>query len=312
MAMPTSEQLMLPLLQLTADGEEHSIREAVDALANQFGLSSGERSELLPSGKQARFANRIGWASTALRKAILLKPTRSSHFRITGRGRELLAQKPGSITDKLLRQYSEYTEYVGSSQRKSAGAQSQSEQMDTTASNASPLERLTEAYSQLTQEVADQLLARVKSSSPEFFERLVVELLHKMGYGGSFRDAAQAIGRSGDGGVDGVIKEDRLGLDMIYVQAKRYTVNNVPAGDLRNFVGALAEKNARKGVFITTSAFAAGAIEVPRKIEGKTLVLVDGDQLVRLMTDYSVGTVNVETFQIPRIDDDYFEGEPIA
>ena len=309
MAIPTYEQLMLPLLQLSADGAEHSIREAVEVLANKFQLSTEDRNELLASGRETRFANRMGWARTALKKAGLVDATRTSHFRITDRGRALLSEKPETLSDKFLRRYPEYVEYVTSSSGKSSPTSSStSTETPTLASATPPLERLADAYSQLRQEAEEQLLAKVKTATPEFFERLVIELLSKMGYGGSFRDAAQAIGRSGDGGVDGLIKEDILGLDMIYVQAKRYTTNNVPAGDVRDFVGALVGKKARKGVFFTSSGFSADAITYVEKVEGKTVVFVDGRQLVSLMIEHGVGTSIKETYAIPRVDDDYFEG----
>lgn len=300
---------MLPLLQLSADGAEHSIPEAVDALANEAALSSEEKAELLPSGRQTRFANRIGWARTALKKAGLLDATRWSHFRITDRGIALLAEKPDALSDKFLRRYPEYLAYVTSSSEKSVASSSLLPHgASALAAAIPPLERLEDAYSQLRRDVEEQLLAKVKASTPDFFEQLVVKLLRNMDYGGSFRDAAQAIGRSGDGGIDGLIKEDILGLDMIYVQAKRYTTNNVPAGDIRDFVGALVGKKARKGVFFTTSGFSSEATRYAEAVEGRTVILVDGRQLVSLMIEHGVGTNTKETYAIPRVDDDYFEG----
>ncbi len=309
MAIPTYEQLMLPLLQLSADRAEHSFQEAVEVLASHFKLSNEERAELLPSGVQTRFANRVGWARTDLKKAGLLDATRRAHFRITDRGEALLAEKPEALSYKFLRRYPEYLEYITPSAEKPTTPSLQSHGV-TSALDAAipPLERLADAYAQLRQYVEEQLLAKVKAGTPEFFEQLVTELLHKMGYGGSFRDAAQAIGRSGDGGVDGLIKEDILGLDMIYVQAKRYTVSNVPAGDVRDFVGALVGKRARKGVFFTTSGFSPDAKTYVQTIEGKTVVFVDGRQLVSLMIEHGVGTTVKEIYEIPRVDDDYFEG----
>jgi restriction system protein len=300
---------MLPLLQLTSDRAEHSIREAVEVLASRFNLSDAERTELLPTGKQSRFANRIGWTRTNLKKAGLLDATRSSHFRITDRGIALLAEKPDALSDKVLRRYPEYVEYLTSRPDRSSTSPLPSRGAASTLVSAiPPLERLADAYSQLRQDAEEQLLAKVKIGSPEFFEQLVIDLLQKMGYGGSFRDAAQAIGRSGDGGVDGLIKEDILGLDVIYVQAKRYTTNNVPAADVRDFVGALVGKKARKGVFFTTSGFSAEAIKYVETIEGKTLVFIDGRKLVSLMIEHGVGISIKEVYAIPRVDDDYFEG----
>ena len=233
-------------------------------------FSDAERTELLPTGKQTRFANRIGWARTNLKKAGLLDATRSSHFRITARGVELLAEKPDALTDKFLRRYPEYVEYLTPSSDKSVPSQSPGQGAPSDLVSAiSPLERLADAYAQLRQDAEEQLLAKVKAGTPEFFERLVIDLLQKMRYGGSFRDAAQALGRSGDGGVDGLIKEDVLGLDTIYVQAKRYTTNNIPAGDVRDFVGAHVGKKARKGVFFTTSGFSPDALKYVEKAEGR-------------------------------------------
>jgi restriction system protein len=313
MPMPTYEQLMLPLLQLSADGAEHSIREAVETLGNHFGLSSEERTELLPSGSQPRFANRVGWARTDLKKAGLLDATRMSHFRITDRGLALLAEKPETLNYKVLRRYPEYVEYLTPRSDKSTTS-SLAVQGGTPslASAIPPLERLADAYSQLRQDAEEQLLAKVKAATPEFFERLVIDLLRGIGYGGSFRDAAQAIGRSGDGGVDGLIKEDVLGLDMIYVQAKRYTVSNVPAGDVRDFVGALVGKKARKGVFFMTSGFSPDAMKYVDTVGGMTVRFVDGRELVSLMIEHGVGISSKETYAIPRIDDDYFEDAGIS
>jgi restriction system protein len=304
--MPTYEDLLLPILKISADGNEHAMRDLTETLAAEFRLTADERAELLPSG-QPRFANRMGWARTALKKASLLESPRRACIRITDRGREVLSSGVATIGDKYLMRFPEYLEYKGINGNGSASTTPVL--ASTPEITATPQERLEQAYAELSEALAQDILAKVKSCTPSFFEHLVVELLVKMGYGGSRRDAGSAVGRSGDGGIDGVIKEDELGLDMIYLQAKRYTTASVPIGDVRDFVGALVGKRARKGVFITTSGFQKDAADYAQTIEGKTLVLIDGRTLAHLMLKHELGFSVTETYRVGRIDEDYFDEE---
>jgi len=304
--MPTYEDLLLPILKLTADGSEHHLRDLTENLAAQFHLTADELAEVLSSG-QPRFANRMGWARTALKKAGLLESPRRAYFRITDRGREVLSSGVERISDKYLMRFPEYLEYKG--MNGNGAALTPSLLASTSEITATPQERLEQAYTELSEALAQDILAKVKSCTPSFFEHLVVELLVKMGYGGSRRDAGSAVGRSGDDGIDGVIKEDELGLDMIYLQAKRYTTANVPIGDVRDFVGALVGKRARKGVFITTSGFHDDARRYAQTVEGKTLVLIDGRTLAHLMLKHELGFSITETYRVGRIDEDYFDEE---
>jgi restriction system protein len=300
--------LLLPLLKLTTDGDEHPLRDITEMLAAEFHLTADERAELLPSGQQ-RFVNRVGWARTALKKAGLLEAPRRACVCITNRGREVLVSGIEHLSDKYLMRFPEYLEYKGMNGVRSPSAPPLLVPKPEEESAATPQERLEQAYTELSAAFAQDVLAKVKSCSPSFFERLVVDLLVKMGYGGSRRDAGSAVGRSGDGGIDGVIKEDELGLDMIYLQAKRYTTANVPIGDVRDFVGALVGKRARKGVFITTSGFQEDARRYAQTIEGKTLVLIDGITLAHLMLKHELGFSVTDTYKIGRIDEDYFDEE---
>jgi len=300
---------MLPLLKLGMDGKDHRLRDAIEILANDLNLTAEERNELLPSGQQARFDNRVGWARTALKKAGLLDAPKRSFFRITDRGRSTVLSGVDAIGDKYLSQFPEYLEYRGLNEKGHSVKQSTAVQPAQASEIDTPRERLEAAYSELNKVQASDLLSKVKATRPGFFETLVVQLLVKMGYGGSLLDAGSAIGGSGDGGVDGVIKEDELGLDMIYVQAKRYTTANVPAGDVRDFVGALVGKRARKGVLLTTSGFGDDARRYAQTIEGKTLVLIDGEMLAKLMLKYEVGFTVTDTYKVGRIDEDYFDDD---
>ncbi|HEV3155772.1 MAG TPA: restriction endonuclease [Candidatus Baltobacteraceae bacterium] len=304
--MPTYEDLLLPILKLIADGSEHRMHDLSEILAAQFHLTADDRAELL-SGGQPRFINRMGWARTALKKACLLESPRRACVQITARGRELLSSGIEILSDKYLLRFPEYLEYKGM-----AGDGSPSATLhlaSTPETTATPQERLEQAYTELSEALAQDILAKVKSCSPSFFEQLVVDLLVKMGYGGSRRDAGSAVGRSGDGGIDGVIKEDELGLDMIYLQAKRYTTANVPSGDVRDFVGALVGKRARKGVFLTTSGFQEDARLQAQDFDGRSLVLIDGKMLAHLMLKYEIGFSITNTYKVGRIDEDYFEEE---
>ena len=300
MAIPDYQSIMLPLLKLAKDGEEHSLREAIESLAVQFQLTDKERAELLPSGRQATFDNRVGWARTYLKKAALLKSTKRGYFQITTRGQEILKQNPAEINNAYLRQFPEFIEFQAPKEKPDEAPLSL--QADT---SQTPEEAIEEAYQNLREALAVDLLQTIKSCSPSFFERLVVDLLVKMGYGGTRKDAGEALGRSSDGGIDGIIKEDRLGLDFVYIQAKRWE-GTVSRPEIQKFAGALQGHRARKGVFITSSSFTNGAIQYVSLIDSK-IVLIDGDLLTQLMIDYNMGVSTAASYEIKKIDSDYFE-----
>ncbi|MEJ2313982.1 MAG: restriction endonuclease [Nitrospirota bacterium] len=302
MAIPDYQSIMLPLLKLLADKQEHSKREAVEKLAHSFQLTEDEKKELLPSGRQAIFDNRVGWARTYLNKAGLLESTRRGFFKITPRGLEALAQDLKEINVKFLERYSEFIEFKEAGRDKEEKIQPEVE--TTITSKQSPEDLLVYGYQKIRQELADELLDQIKSCSPDFFEKLVVELLVKMGYGGSRKDAGKAIGKTGDEGIDGIIKEDKLGLDIIYIQAKRWG-NTVSRPEVQKFAGALQGKRARKGIFITTSSYSKEALDFVSTIESK-IILIDGEQLAQLMIDYDIGVSQVASYNIKKIDSDYF------
>lgn len=302
MAVPDFQTVMLPLLRFAADQQEHETRAAIDALADQFHLSEAERAQLLPSGQQAVFDNRVHWAISHLKHAGLLERPRRGSFRITARGLEALRQNPPRIDLRFLAQYPEFVQFREGS-RKERNGQPSGEQLEAP-SQQTPEEMLEYGYQRIRQELAQDILARIKSCSPTFFERLVVELLVKMGYGGSRRDAGEAVGRSGDEGIDGIIKEDRLGLDTIYIQAKRWQ-GTVGRPEIHRFAGALLGQRARKGIFITTSEFSRDARDYASNIDSK-IVLIDGEHLAQLMIDYDVGVSRASAYEIKRIDSDYF------
>ncbi|MBN2323234.1 MAG: restriction endonuclease [Spirochaetes bacterium] len=306
MAVPDYQSLMLSLLQFVAKtGGETSTSEAVEALAKELSLSDEDLKEMLPSGIQSTFVNRVGWASTYMKKAGLLEATRRGFYQITGRGRDLLKKQPKTINVKLLKQYPEFLEFQQLKGTRSGDKVVESKGTSDV-STATPSEALESAYENLRDELADELLGRLKKISPAFFERVVVELLVKMGYGGSRSDAGKAIGRSGDGGIDGIIKEDKLGLDVVYIQAKRWDNNPVGRPDVMQFAGALQAQRATKGIFITTSRFTDDARSYVSQI-GSKIVLIDGEQLTSLMIEHDVGVSTVSLYPVKKVDSDYFE-----
>ena len=306
MAVPDYQSLMLPLLKFVGKKkEETSTSEAVEFLASELHLTEDDIKELLPSGIQSAFVNRVGWASTYMKKAGLLESTRRGFYRITNRGKELLEKQPKSIDVKLLKQYPEFLEFQQLKGTRSGGKPTNSREA-TENSISTPSEALESAYENLRDELADELLSRLKQTTPAFFERVVVELLVKMGYGGSRADAGKAIGKSGDGGIDGVIKEDKLGLDVVYIQAKRWDSNSVGRPDVMQFAGALQAQRANKGIFITTSRFTDDARSYVSQI-GSKIVLIDGDQLTGLMIEHDVGVSTISLYPVKKIDTDYFD-----
>ncbi len=304
MAIPDFQTLMLPRLELAADGNEHSMQDARDQLARKFGVTEEEQNTLLPSGRQPVFSNRVGWAKSYLTQAGALDASRRGFFRIAERGRGILHEKPPRITVKFLERFPEFIEF--------RAPQAKQEEELSAASNIAedkqtPEEMLDAAYQRLRHDTAAELLLRVKKSSSAFFEHLVVELLLKMGYGGSLKEAGSAIGRSGDEGIDGIIKEDRLGLDVIYLQAKKWEAT-VGRPEIQKFVGALHGKRAKKCVFITTGAFSSEAIEYVGNIDPK-VVLIDRRQLADFMIDFGLGVTESSNYQVKRLDSDYFGEE---
>ncbi len=311
MPIPDYQAIMLPLLKYAADGKEHSIRDAIIFLAGEFGLTEAERKELLPSGLDRAFDNRAGWARTYLKKAGLLAYPKRGMFGITERGKNVLAQNPSKINVAFLKQYPEFKEFL--SPKRSPTETIESDLETLAISSATPEETLAAGYTNIRRQIESELLARVKASTPEFFERLVVTLLTTIGYGGSLADAGRAIGKSGDGGVDGVIKEDKLGLDLLYIQAKRWDETTVGSPEIQKFVGALYGKKAKKGIFITTSTFSKAAIEYAAGLDSK-IILIDGSQLVELMFDFGVGVSTVTSYAVKRVDSDFFsdQEEPLG
>lgn len=300
----TYEEIMLPFLKYLADGQEHGLSETHDALAKQFGLSDEETRDLLPSGRQPVFRNRVGWARTYLKKAGLLTSPKRAHFKISAEGIELLKENPSEITTKLLTRYDAFVEFKSIRREKKNRISSQSELVESD-TDQTPEESLEYAYQKLHSELSKEVLDIVKKSSPAFFEKLIIDLLITIGYGGSRKDAGQAMGKSGDGGIDGIIKEDKLGLDIIYLQAKKWD-NPVPIKEIRDFTGALASKKAKKGIFITTSTFPNSVYDFVNQVEYK-IILIDGKRLADLMIDNSIGLSTINTCHVRTIDSDYFE-----
>jgi restriction system protein len=302
MAVPQFHTMMLPFLQHCADGKEHTAGEMADYLAKHLALSPADLSEPLPSGIQTRFANRVYWARVYLGKALLVESTGRGRFRITQRGRELLATNPKTIDLKLLDKYPEFRAF-----KERSDTPAKEPEVQVSSETATPEELIEAGYKDLRGALATALLEKIMAGTPNFFEQVVVDLLIAMGYGGSRQDAGQAVGQSGDEGIDGIIKEDRLGLDFVYIQAKRWE-QTVGRPQVQGFVGALAGKGATKGVMITTSKFSSDAHAYVRTIPQK-VVLIDGQQLSSLMIDFNIGVVAHRSYDIKRIDLDYFESE---
>jgi restriction system protein len=310
-AIPDYQSLMLPVLRLAGDGHEHRMSDVVETLANQLKLTEAEREELLPSGKQPVFNNRVHWAKQYLVKARLLVATRRAFFKITERGRSVLAENVERIDTKFLSQFEEFIAFVAGGRTGVTPSPDVASQAieEVIASEGTPDELLRATIKEVESALAAELIPRICAASSAFFERLVVDLLLKMGYGGSRTDAGRALGKTGDGGIDGVIDQDQLGLDRIYIQAKRYDPDNaVSEPDIRNFCGSLGANKAAKGVFVTTSYFTKPAEEFAERHPYK-VVLIDGDELARLMILHSVGVRIVETMYYKKIDDEYFPEE---
>ena len=305
MPIPDFQSIMLPLLK-DLEAEERNGRDTQAALGSHFGLNADELAQRIPSGTAFLFANRIGWAKTHLKAACLIEAPSRSVYRLTARGRELLATNPTFVNLSVLRRYPEYNAF------RSGGASGESTAtvMPSTVEaleQRTPDDLIDEGYRLARAALSVELRERILAMSPAGFEQLVIDLLTAMGYGGAYEDAAKVVGRSGDEGIDGVIKEDRLGLDTIYVQAKRWQ-SSVGRPEIQRFAGALQGQRARKGVFITSSAFSADAQRYAASIQ-MTIVLVDGATLADLMIDHGVGVATTKRIDIKRVDSDYFSEE---
>lgn len=319
MPIPDYQSLMLPVLKLAEAGEIH-VRDATDRLAQELALTPDERATMLPSGRQTLLSNRMHWAKTYMQKAGLVRSTRRGHFAITDRGREVLASKPARVDNDLLMRFEGFRDFrtksrdgtieedpPGTASATSPAAGKSATALEMT--EETPDEAIRSAVRAIEETLAKDLIDRILAASPAFFENAVVSLLLAMGYGGSREDAGRAIGRSGDGGLDGVIDEDALGLDRVYVQAKRYAPDNaVGEPEIRAFAGSLGAVKANKGVFVTTSRFTRSAedfvVRTPNKI-----VLIDGDMLASLMIRYGVGVRTEQTILVKKLDEDFFLDE---
>lgn len=297
MAIPDFQSIMLPLLKELSDKQEHSLRELIEELARYFNLSDEEQREMIPSGQTRLFGNRVGWSRTYLKKAGLLESTKRGYVKITDRGLDVLQKNLKEIKVKFLKQYPEFKDFHTTQKKEKQEV-----------SSSTPAELLETTYQSIRDETAEELLDKVKSLSPSFFEKLVVELIVAMGYGGSKKEAGKAIGKSGDEGIDGVINEDKLGLDMVYIQAKRWDRGTIGRPEIQKFVGALQGKHARKGIFITTSDFSKESFEYTNKIDSR-VVLINGKQLAQFMIDNNIGVTPIAKYEVKRVDTDYFNEE---
>jgi len=310
MPIPDYQSIMLPMLTLASDGAEHRTRDVINALALHFKLTEEELATLTRGGNDVLFDNRAGWARTYLKKAGLLFYPSRGRLQITDAGQALLAEKPAAIDVAILKRYPSFMDFWNSEPAEEG--QSVSAVTEQPPPQETPEEFIALAHEKLRKHLQSELLSKVLSATPGYFEKLVVRLLTKMGYGGSLADAGQALGRPHDGGIDGVIKEDKLGLNLIYIQAKRWTDATVDAPEVQKFVGALAGKGkkARRGVFITTSKFTKGAINYAAGLENN-VVLIDGDRLTELMFEYGLGVVTVNSYDVKRVDNDFFDDDEI-
>jgi restriction system protein len=298
---------MLPVLELLSGAEDVRTKDLTKLVADRFQLTNDERQEMLASGQQTIIANRVGWAKTYLKKAGLVSNPRRGVVRITSEGVALLRQGPARIDTEFLRTYPAFLEFVDADETTPSGTEAAPEK--TTPETITPEESLEAAYRTLRHALADEVLDRVRTCSPQFFERLVVDLLVAMGYGGSFADAGQAIGRSGDGGIDGIIKEDKLGLDVVCIQAKRWQ-KTVGRPEVQAFAGSMDGFRARKGVMIATAPFSRDAHDFVSRID-RRIVLIDGQRLAHLMIDHDIGVATSRTYAIKRVEDEYFNDEDV-
>jgi restriction system protein len=303
-AIPDFQTVMLPLVETLADGQERTMRELTDLLADRFKLTEQERQEVLPSGQQSIFSNRVAWAKSHLKYAGLLENPARGRVRISEMGRKVLADKPQAINIKLLKRFPSYCEFIGKSESKDEpGATSATTTV--IEEKRTPLELIDASYKSLRQATSEELLSRLKACSPSFFESVVVRLLVAMGYGG-VAGHGTVTGKAGDGGIDGVIKQDKLGLDVVCIQAKRWD-GTVGRPVIQGFVGSMDYIRAKKGVIMTTSTFTKDALDFVDRIEGKKVVLIDGDQLAELMIEHGLGVVTTKTYELKEVSNDFFD-----
>ena len=306
--IPNYQEVMLPLLKEIGDGREYFIRDIAEKLTIKFNLTEEEKKEKLPSGSQGIFLSRVGWAKTYLKKAGLLISPKKGTVLITDIGKKVLQENLTKLDNNYLKKFDSFVNFYG------RGISNNSEKTifipkETVNDEITPEENLDNSYNEIRNALSEELLEKILNMTPDFFEKLVVDLLVKMGYGGSIEDAGKAIGKTGDEGIDGIIKEDKLGLDMIYVQAKRWKKEStVGRPDIQRFVGALAGQGAKKGVFITTCKFSSDAKNYIPKNDTK-VALIDGEELANLMIDYNLGCATEQVYEIKKIDNDYFDEE---
>lgn len=304
--IPDFQSLMLPVLEHAVQGEIR-ISDLVSQLADDFSLSEEERSKTLPSSGQSVLYNRSQWAKTYLKQAGLLEPTKHAHFRISKRGREVLKNPPERIDIGFLEQFPEFQAFRNRGKKSQANESSPIDESTKAPPEASPEDVLTAAHQQIEEAFIADLIDRLLAGTPAFFEKAIVELLLAMGYGGSATGSGRTLGQSGDNGVDGVIDQDPLGVDQLYIQAKRYNPDNlVSSGAIRDFYGALSLKKAKKGIFVTTSGFTKSALDTAAQLDGR-MVLIDGDRLGKLMVRYNVGCRDKYTLHIKDFDEDFFD-----
>jgi len=304
--IPNYQQFMRPFLEIakSANGNEVKLRDVINQLAVKFNLTDEEKAETLPSGKQSILDNRVGWARTYLTKAGLLEVTRRAHFIITTRGIQAVQDSNAVIDNKYLKKFDEF---IAFKEQKNVSSGTTTNVEEEGADDITPDEALRAAYKTINDALAEDILERTRKVTPAFFEYLLIELLIAMGYGGTGDGAAHALGKSGDNGIDGVIDQDPLGVDQIYIQAKRYAEgNNVSAGDIRDFFGALNLKKAQKGIFITTSDFTPSAVQTAKDL-GMRIVLINGKELAKLMLRYNIGSRDEQVLHLKKIDEDFFE-----
>lgn len=307
MAVPGFQDLMLPFLHVCSDGKERTVMEICETIAHKLALSEADRQELMASG-QTKFYNRTAWVKSYFGKACLLDFPSRGKFKITQRGLDLLKTNPKTIRVKTLYQYPEFAKFHKKNNQSLVEGNEQNVNVIQEPEPVTPEEQLENAYQDLRSQLASNLLDTILKNPPSFFEQLVVDLLVAMGYGGSRKDAGQALGKTGDGGIDGIIKEDKLGLDIIYLQAKRYGVDNaVPSREVRDFTGSLDGHGAQKGVLITTSSFTRDGIDFAKRLQQKKIVLIDGEKLTQLMIDNNIGVSTTATYMMKKIDLDYFD-----
>lgn len=305
MTVPDYQTLMRPVLEVLADGQERSNAQLREIVAARFKLTDTDLREMVPSGQKPLFNDRLSWATSYLTQAGAITRVKRGVYRGNPRGFQLLQQNPNRVDVNVLEQFPEFQAF----RARSSGNKSTPKPLGVDGPDeATPEESLESAFHRLRSAIEAELLQQVKAASPAFFERLVVELLVAMGYGGTLKDAGQAIGRSGDGGIDGIIKEDRLGLEVIHVQAKRWDDRTVGRPEVQSFAGSLDGVRAKKGIFITTSSFSGDAHKYVDRID-KRIVLIDGDQLSSLMYDFGIGVTGTATYAVKRVDSDYFGEE---